>query len=134
MTIGMATTATRPPALPLQAARGPARRHGPHKHRIRRRGDDDRAWELGHCPRQSTEGKLAHTVDVADAGPARHPEVIASAERTPAACLGTRERNGRRPRPSESTTDLRRNVRPDSCAPSNPSAGTGSAALGLMEP
>jgi hypothetical protein len=112
---------------------------------IRRRGNDDRAWELGHCPRQSTEGKLAYTVDVANAGPARHPKAVASAERTSAACLGTRERNGQRPRscrrricggttgptaalhrtnPSAGTGSAeRRNVRPDSRNPSNPSAG-----------
>jgi hypothetical protein len=29
---------------------------------IRRRGDNDRAWELGQCQRQSTEGKPAYTV------------------------------------------------------------------------
>jgi hypothetical protein len=84
---------------------------------IRRRGDDDRAWELGHCPRQSTEGKLAYTVDVAYVGPARHPEAVASAERTPRLVwVRASATDGDR---VPVATDLRRNDRPDSCAPSN---------------
>jgi hypothetical protein len=110
---------------------------------IRRRGDDDRTWELGHCPRKSTEGKLAYTVDVADVGPARHPEAnsicgtdprglsrYARAQRTAAAFLGVDDGSVQRWLRSIE----RRNVRPVSCAPSNTSAGTGSVALDLMEP
>jgi hypothetical protein len=71
---------------------------------IRRRGDDDRAWDLGHISSVNQRKGSRRTLwssgrcgarpapgggricggAVADAGPARHPEAVASA-RTPAA-------------------------------------------------
>jgi hypothetical protein len=105
MTTGTVMTATRPPALSLLYYRLHVDPHGVTDHIssvIRRRGDDDRGWEVGESQRRTpwssgrcgarpaSGGSRICGAAVADAGPAWHPEAFASA-RTPAACLGTRE-------------------------------------------